>query len=312
MLADQEVVLSAGGIASPKVLMLSGIGPAADLREHGIDVVADVPGVGQNLMEHPHATLKYQVTERTLNTEVTPFHAIRHGLDFAFRRRGALTTGFNQAIVFAESDAAKWCDIEMQFICYGVSATTSEAADEYGMSHEVHSVGLDKYHAVSAIPAFLHPSGRGTIGLRSDDPMAPPVIRHELIGNPDDMAGLLAGVKLARSIFRQPAIRKYVVEEKIPGESAVTDDDLRAYLRSGGFTGKHPAGTCKMGVDELAVVDPRLRVRGVEGLRVVDASIMPVIVSGNTNSSTIMIAEHAADIMTKRVGSDKAARSAVS
>ena len=298
--AEREVILCAGGIASPKVLMLSGIGPADELREHGISVAADLRGVGKNLMEHPHAAVKYQVTERTLNTDLTPLRAMVHGLDFVFRRRGAITSGFNHAIVFAESPAAQWTDIEMQFIALGTSAKVKEVADDYGLGHEVHSIALDKEPVVTVLPAFLHPSGRGTIGLRSANPLDYPVIRHELLGHPDDMAGLLAGVKLAREIFRQPAIKKYVVAEKVPGSSLTSDEDLEGYLHAAGFTGKHPSGTCRMGTGEDAVVDPQLRVRGIEGLRVVDASVMPVIVSGNTNSATIMIAERASNLVGSR------------
>jgi choline dehydrogenase-like flavoprotein len=297
--AEREVILCGGGIASPKVLMLSGIGPADQLRKHGISVAVDLAGVGGNLMEHPHAALKYQVTERTLNMDFTPLRAAGHGLDFVFRRRGALTSGFNHGIVFAESPAAQsgWSDIEMQFIVFGTSAKVESVADDYGLAHEVHSVMLDKYPVITALPAFLHPSGRGNIELRSSNPLDYPVIRHELLGHPDDMAGLLAGVKLGREIFRQAAISKYITDEKVPGAQAKTDEDLKEYLRAAGFTGKHPSGPCRMGTGEDAVVDPQLRVRGVEGLRVADASVMPVIVSGNTNSSTIMIAERTSDLV---------------
>ncbi|MFJ9565146.1 GMC family oxidoreductase [Streptomyces fuscichromogenes] len=297
--AEREVVLCAGGIASPKVLMLSGIGPADELRAHGIKVVADLPGVGQNLMEHPHATVKYRVSERTLNMDLrNPLRLVQHGLDFLVRRRGGVTSGFNHAILFGNSsDATLWPDIEMQFIALGFSAKMKEVADSYGLAHEVHSTGPDDYPVITAMPAFLHPSGRGTIGLRSANPMDTPLIRHELLGHPDDMAGLLAGVKMAREVFRQPSISKYIVSEEVPGPDAKTDEDLREYLRVAGFTGKHPSGTCKMGVDELSVVDPQLRVRGVEGLRVVDASVMPVVTSGNTNAPTIMIAERASDLI---------------
>jgi len=308
--AAREVVLSAGAIASPKILMLSGIGPAAHLREKGIDVLVDLPGVGHNLMEHPHAPLKFEVTERTLNMDLTPLRMVKHGLDFAFRRRGGVTSGFNHAILFAQSEAATWCDIEMQFFAFGIGAETEEVADEYGLGHEVSKIGPDKYPVVTVMPAFLHPTGRGTVTLRSTDPFAPPVINHELLGHPDDMAGLLAGVKLAREIFRQPSIAKYVVAERVPGPDARTDDELRGFLHIAGFTGKHQSGTCRMGVDEDAVVDPELRVRGVAGLRVVDASIMPVVTSGNTNSPTIMIAERASELIRSAVGTGSARRGA--
>ncbi len=296
--ADREVILSAGALASPKVMMLSGLGPADQLRAHGIDVVADLPGVGQNLMEHPHTYVKFQVTEPTLNTELkNPLRVLEHGLAFVFRRRGAVTTGFGHAVVFGQSEAATWPDIEIQMIAFGVHAVPKQVADESGHVREVQKPVLDKERVITTLPAFLHPSGRGTIGLRSADPLAHPVIRHELIGHPDDMAGLIAGVKLARSIFKEPSIRKYLTAEVQPGASVETDEELKQYLRESAFTGKHSSGTCKMGVDEKAVVDPELRVRGVEGLRVVDASIMPVVVSGNTNAATMMIAERAADLI---------------
>jgi choline dehydrogenase-like flavoprotein len=297
--AEREVILCGGGIASPKILMLSGIGPADQLREHGIDVVSDLQGVGQNLMEHPHAYVKYQVTERTLNMELTPLLMAKHGMDFVVRRRGGVTSGFNHAIVFAAQMGSdpEWCDTEMQFICLGTSRKTKTKTDDNGLTHEVHSMAPDKIPVVTALPAFLRPSGRGTIGLRSGDPMDYPIIRHELLAHPDDLNGLLAGVKLGREIFQQPALKKYVVSEKIPGDDVQTEEELIAYLRVYGFTGKHPSGTCKMGVDEMAVVDPQLRVRGVDGLRVVDASIMPVITSGNTNAPVIMIAERASDFV---------------
>ena len=297
--ATKEVILCAGAIASPKLLMLSGIGPAAELRKHGIEVIADLEGVGQNLMEHPHATLKYEVTEPTLNMELTPLAMAKQGLDFLIRRRGAITSGFNHGIVFASTAATRpdWCDIEMQMIVLGVSASTEEKADEYGLGHEVHTMKPDDYPVVTVMPAFLHPSGRGTITLRSTDPFVDPIIDHELLGHPDDMAGLLAGVKMAREIFAQPSIARYVKSERLPGASMQSDAELQAYLRVAGFTGKHASGTCKMGVDETAVVDPQLRVRGIDGLRVVDASVMPVVTSGNTNAPTIMLAERAADIV---------------
>jgi choline dehydrogenase len=295
--AEREVVVCGGAIASPKILMVSGIGPEAELRRHGVEVIADVPGVGQNLMEHPHAFMKFQVNVSTLNTELKPLPAMKHGLDFLLRRRGALTSNFNQGILFAESPTAKWVDLEMQMYAFGVNAVTAEEADEYGLSHEIHQVQLDKDPMITMLPAFLRPSHRGSIGLRSSDPAAKPVIRYELVGHPDDMEGMLAGVKLAREIARTPSMRKLITAEVTPGPDVRTDDDIRGYLRVAGFTGKHPSGTCRIGTDDDAVVDPELKVRGVRGLRVVDASVMPQVTSGNTNSPTIMIAERAADLI---------------
>ncbi|KAA1176972.1 glucose-methanol-choline oxidoreductase [Rhizobium tropici] len=294
---DREVILSSGALASPKILMLSGIGPADHLREHGISVVSDLKGVGENLMEHPHTYVKYQTTERTLNTDLTPVRALMHGLNFAFRRRGGVTAGFSHGIAFAQSEAAAWPDIEMQFITFGLHGTIKKVTDATGATREVMAPVLDKESVVTAMPAFLHPSGRGTVSLRSADPLDNPVIRHELIGHPNDVAGLIAGVRLARRIFQQPSIRKYLLAEVLPGDALQTDEELAHYLSFAAFKGAHASGTCKMGIDENAVVDPSLCVYGVQGLRVVDASIMPVVVSGNTNAPTMMIAERASDLI---------------
>lgn len=295
--ADREVILSSGALASPKMLMLSGIGPADQLRAHGIPVVADLPGVGQNLMEHPHTYVKYQVTERTLNTDLTPVRAMMHGLNFALRRRGGVTSGFSHAIAFGQSAAATWPDIEIQFMTFGLHGIMKSVTDALGNTREIMTPVLDKDAVVTAMPAFLRPSGRGTVSLRSADPLDNPVIRHELIGHPDDVAGLIAGVRLARRIFQQPSIRKYLKAEVLPGDALQTDEELANFLRFAAFKGAHASGTCKMGTDEAAVVDPQLRVRGVAGLRVVDASVMPVVVSGNTNAATMMIAERASDLI---------------
>jgi len=295
--ARREVLLCAGALGSPKILMLSGIGPAAELTSHGITVVKDLPGVGQNLMDHPHATVKYEMTVPTLNMDLNPLGMLKHGLNFLFRRRGAVTSGFNHAIVFARSESAPWCDIEMQLLVLGVSAAQDEIADEFGLGHEVHTMAPDTYPVLTVMPAYLHPKGRGRVALRSANPFADPIIDHELLGHPDDLAGLLNGLKRARDIFRQPALSKYVVKERIPGPELDSDAELTRYLRAASLTGKHAAGTCKMGIDEQAVVDPELRVHGIDALRVIDASIMPVVTSSNTNAPTIMIAERAADLV---------------
>ena len=297
--ADREVIVSAGAIATPKLLMLSGIGPVEELGRHGIPIVADASAVGQNLMEHPHAKLKFEVNHHTLNSDLfNPFRAAVHGADFVFRRRGGITSGFNHAILFGLTEfAVDRPDIEMQLITLGTSAKTKDVTDEYGLNRSVHSMVPDRYPAVTVLPAYLRPSGRGSIALRSADPVADPVIRHELIGHPDDLAGLLAGVKMAREIFQQRELKKFVVKEAVPGSNLTSDSELIEFLRRTSYTGKHPSGTCAMGTGDDAVVDPELRVRGVDGLRVVDASVMPVITSGNTNAPTIMIAERAADLV---------------
>jgi choline dehydrogenase len=306
-----EVVLSAGTFQSPKLLMLSGIGPGEQLRRLRLDVVVDNPSVGANLQEHPYATLLYGVTLRTLNREITPAGVVRHSLDFALRGRGALSSPFGHAVVFDHlGEGSGPTDLQVTFAPFGISArnqgrlaetlrSLADAADgdEANHGHDVHQMRLAGESSVTVMACFLHPRSRGEVRLRAADPLAPPVIDHRLFGDPADATGLADACQTARGIFEAPALKEVVTSELLPGEAVRTSQDWERFVRRFGFRGEHGVGTCRMGSDDGAVVNPELRVRGVEGLRVVDASVMPTVTSGNTNAPTIMLAERAADLM---------------
>jgi choline dehydrogenase len=311
--ASREVILCGGAIATPKLLMLSGVGPGQHLRELGIDVVADSPQVGQNLQEHPYAHMLFGVNVRTLNQELNASGAVRHVLDFVVRGRGALTSSAAHAIAFT-GDAERTRS-EVIFGPFGISGgkhakAHNEAADAGNamqaldarlseFRHDVQEMELLKTSTVLCIPSVLKPAGRGEIRLRSSSREDQPVIRHEVIGHPDDRDRLVEACKAVREIFQQPSLRRYVVAEELPGADVKTDDDWRHFVRHFGFRGEHPTGTVRMGGND-APLDAELRARGVSGLRVVDASVMPSIISGNTNAPTIMIAEKAADLILGR------------
>jgi choline dehydrogenase len=292
--AGRGVILSAGAIESPKLLLLSGIGPADELRALGIDVVVDSPGVGRNLQEHPLSGITVGVNVPTLNVEVTARRAFRHGLDFVVRGRGAATTAPAHAVVFAKlTDDRPRPDYELLFAPFGLTVAAKPR-------------GPERLHGALApmpVPAVrigvwsCHPKPRGTVALRTPWPMDPPVVRHQVLGARDDVEVLTAAARRAREIVAADAFRGYVTEELAPGASVQTDDEWEAYLRRASGRGFHPVGTCKMGADSEAVVDPELAVRGVDGLRVVDASVMPSLISGHTNATVIMIAERAADLI---------------
>ena len=299
--ATREVVLAAGALATPKLLMLSGIGPIDELRRHGIEPVSASPGVGQNLQEHPYAPMMFGVTVPTLNVDTSVFAMVKHGLDFLVRRRGPVTSGGVHAVVFARVDElADVPQVEILFAPFGVHSGIGEAGDhEEGaeISHDVHAMKLVSVAAVTVYPSVLHPVGRGAVTLRSANPLDPPVVTHQLIGADADLAALATACRKVRDIFEQPAIKGLVAHELVPGRVVDSDQQFEAFLRGAAFGGQHPISTCRMGTDDLAVVDPSLRVRGVDGLRIADASIMPTLISGHTNAATIMIAEKAADLI---------------
>jgi choline dehydrogenase len=304
--ARREVLLCAGALASPKLLMLSGIGPEDELRPHGINVAVASPGVGQNLQEHIWATVMCTVNIPSLNMETSPKAIARHGLNFVVRGRGAVATPAAHAILFgqfpSDGDAAgDRPDYEMAFAPFGmsgdvVSATDAPAAGvEY--RHDVNEMRLMSVATISLMPSVSHPRQRGTVGLRSADPGDGPRIVHQLLGNPDDLKTLIAVCRRAREIAASDALRPYVTGELMPGPKVQTDEEWIDYFRTYAFRGEHPSGTCRMGTDKLSVVDPQLKVHGLDGLRVVDASIMPTVTTGHTNAPTIMIAERAADLI---------------
>jgi choline dehydrogenase len=283
--ARREVLLAAGAIGSPQILQLSGIGPAALLREHGIDVVRDAPGVGANLHDHLQIRSIYKVDNTvTLNRRARNWLGrAAMALEYALFRTGPLTMPPSQLGAFARSDPSQ------------------PAAN---IEWHVQPLSLDKFgdplHAFDAItPSVcnLQPTSRGHVRIKSRDPLAHPAILLNYLATEEDQAVAVAGLKFTRRIMAAKALAKFAPSEWLPGPGVVTDAELRRAAGDLGTTIYHPVGTCRMGVDDAAVVDDRLRVKGIGGLRVIDASVMPRITSGNTNAPTVMIAEQGASFI---------------
>jgi choline dehydrogenase len=299
--ASREVIVAAGSIGSPKLLMLSGVGPTDDLHRLGIPVVADSPYVGKNLQEHPYLSMIFGVTIPTLNRDTTSLTAvIKHGFNFLVFRRGPVTSGSVHAVVFSRSDPdMEEPNTEIVFSPFGVAGAT--ITDDQGriaeVEHDVHDMRLSAVSSVTAYPSVLHPYSRGEVRLRSAKVQDPPLIDFKMFDDPRDTAALIRSVRQAREIFGTEALKPYVASEMVPGDAVNSDEELAAYFQVASFGGYHPVGTCKMGTDDAAVVTPDLRVKGVDGLRVVDASVVPTLPSGHTNAVAIMIAEKAADMV---------------
>lgn len=294
--AEREVIVSGGTLASPRLLMLSGVGPADELREHGIDVACDLPGVGRNLQDHVVAGFVYRVNVPTLNTELNLKGFIKHGLEFVLHGGGGVTAAGSSAVGFMKlDDDHVRPDIEINF--RPVAVTKVPAKKQSSAPVGFSDIKPMKEAAVQSSAWLCHPTARGAVSLRSGDPTDPPVIRHSLLGEPADVKTLVAGCQVLREIFAQDAFRPYVRGELTPGPDVRTEQDLEAFLTKSARHGHHAIGTCAMGSDAESVVDPQLRVRGVEGLRVVDASVMPSLITGHTNAPTVMIAERAADLI---------------
>ena len=282
--ARREVIVCAGALQSPQLLMLSGIGPAGELKRHGIDVIADRPGVGRNLQDHIDVALLYRVSQSDAMglSAQSIWRGIRDIRPFRKRGQGMWSSNIAEAGAFVSLDSdPDWPDTQLHFGPAGVRD---------------HGRKLVPGHAVSVHVCALRPESRGHVTLASRDPHSAPRIDPGFLGNDSDLQHLTAGVKFVRRVMGSNAIARHVVSDMTLGH--VTDDQaLSSAVRDHADTVYHPVGTCRMGADADAVVDPMLRVRGVAGLRVVDASIMPTLVSGNTNAPTIMIAEKAADII---------------
>lgn len=276
-----EVLLSAGAINSPHLLELSGIGRGEVLQRIGVPMAHDLPGIGENLQDHLQARAVYRSSRPTLNDEVNhPVRKMLIGLDYIARRRGPMTMGASQVCIFARTHPSK-ATPDVQFHIQPLSA------DKPGD-------GLHRYSAFTASVCQLRPESRGRLAPRSSDPREAVAIQPNYLATLTDQQTLVEGMKLARRLAATRALSPYIVEELVPGPPAQTDAELLESARSTATTIYHPVGTCKMGTDPRAVVDARLRVRGVRGLRVVDASIMPTLVSGNTNAPAVMIGEKAA------------------
>jgi choline dehydrogenase len=280
---EGEVLLCAGAVNSPQLLMLSGVGPAAHLSELGIPVALDLPGVGENLQDHLDVCTLYKST-RAVTYDFNPFQELGVALRYWLQHRGPGVSNVAEAGAFVRSSQARDSrpDIQLHFV--------PAQLDDHGR-HRLPGHGFT-LHA-----CYLQPGSRGRIRLCSDDPGDAPLIYANYLQQPRDLAVLLEAVQLSRRILQAPPFDRYRGVEVFPGSHATTDAALIDFIRSKAETIYHPVGTCRMGVDGESVVDAAARVRGIDGLRVVDASIMPTIVSGNTNAPTVMIAEKAADLI---------------
>jgi len=280
--ARREVILAAGAINSPQLLQLSGIGPGALLARHGIPVVADIAGVGANLQDHYNGRLAYRARRcDTLNDlQHSTVRKVIEGTKYALFRRGLLAMATAVGGGFFRTDPALATpDVQAMLMLF-----TAERIG--GPTHP--------WPGFSLVLVLLRPQSRGTVAIASADPFAAPLIQPDYLSAPADLPVLVKGLAMLRDIAARAPLAAHIAEEREPGPACRDDTALAEHIRQRGWTSYHPVGTCRMGADPEAVVDPRLRVTGIVGLRVVDASIMPVITSANTNAPTIMIAEKGA------------------
>lgn len=283
--AAKAVILCAGALSSPQIMMLSGLGPAAHLREMNIPVVRDMPGVGANFQDHPGTNHTAWVNKPTYNVQTSLFHVLYFGARWLFTGTGPGSTPDTHVLGFIKSDPSlKRTDIQYHFTPVG-----------YDLAEDG-PILFDR-PAVTGLTNLHRPYSRGHIRLKSTDPLAQPSIQPNLFGDERDIDKLMIGAKFLRRLFESDAMRPYVVGEFKPGKEVQSDDEWRGYIRESAIGIYHPAGTCKMGHDPMAVVDDRLRVHGISGLYIADASIMPTVVSGNLNANCIMIGEKCADMV---------------
>ncbi|MEH6649527.1 MAG: choline dehydrogenase [Motiliproteus sp.] len=284
---QQEIILSAGALGSPHIMMLSGVGDKEALAKHGIESVHHLSGVGQNLQDHLQIRTIYKVNKPvTLNDELrNPLRKAMMGIEYAMFRTGPLTMAASQVAIFTKTDPA----MDRPDIQYHLQPLSADKPAD----------GTHKFSAFTASVCQLRPTSTGHIELKSADPATYPAIHPNYLATEEDQKIAIESIKVTRRIVNAPALKPLIQEEHEPGIQHQTDEELLQYARDRATTIYHPTGTCKMGSvsDETTVVDDRLRVHGLEGLRVVDCSIMPEIVSGNTNAPAIMIAEKASDMI---------------
>jgi choline dehydrogenase len=296
--ATAEVILSSGAFNSPQLLQLSGVGPADLLQQHGIKVIADMKGVGADLQDHYQARVNYRSkTRNTINDMMGSLTGrVAAGLRYALLRKGFLTIGAGYAGAFAKTDPMMATpDVQFHFILF--------SADSVGQK-------LHSWPGFLASVCQLRPESRGFVRIKSADPAQAPAIQPRYLTARADRDTMVAGMKLLRRVMSQPAMMRYIDEELAFGQKMWSDDDYLDYVRQRGTTVFHPTSSCRMGSDVTAVVDERLRVHGFTGLRVADASIMPTVVSGNTNAACVMIGEKASDMILQDASAKPAAKAA--
>jgi choline dehydrogenase len=284
--ARREVLLAGGAINSPQLLQLSGIGPAALLQQHGIDVVHDLPGVGENLQDHCGGRIIYRCAPG-VSTMNEIYHnwlrRIQHGMEYVLAMKGALMTGAGPMGLFVRTRPELASpDVQYQFLV-GSAEKTGDA--------------MHRFPGCTLVAIPSRPESRGWLRITSPDPAKPPAIQPNYLATQADKDTMVAGLRVSRRIFATAPMRAYVTDEYMPGSQAASDEDLLNHVRATAGTTFHQTSTCMMGPGPMAVVDASLRVKGMEGLRVIDASIMPTVVSGNTNATAIMIGEKGADMI---------------
>jgi choline dehydrogenase len=283
--ARGEVIVSGGAYGSPQLLLLSGLGPAEHLQDLGIPVVRDMPAVGSNLHDHFNSFVSWRCTKAiTLNDlENSAWRKLSAGVRYALFRSGPMASNGIHAGLFTRSDPRlERPDIQINLFEWSVV----ERGKDRVVAHP--------FPGFTMSPVHLRPDGRGTVRLASSNPLAPPKVLFDYLRTDYDMQAIIFGIRLCRRIAEQPALEPYIVEELQPGADITRDSDLAEYVRRSGVSNQHPTSSCAMGTGTNSVVDPRLRVHGIDRLRVADASIMPVAVGGNTNAPTIMIGEKCA------------------
>ena len=286
--ARREVIVSGGVYGSPQLLMLSGLGPGAHLQQHGIAVVHDMPGVGSHLQDHFNTYVAYRCTRpETMNDlAISLPRRLVAAAQYAMGRTGPLSAmGLFVGALVRSDRRLERPDLQINMFAWAIKERSR------------HGVVPQPFSAFNLSPVHLRPDGRGTVRLKSPDPLAAPEIRFNFLKSSYDYEALIQGMRICREIARQPALKPYVVEEVLPGPQVADEADLKTDIRARAVSNLHPVGTCRMGRETDAVVDPQLRVHGVAGLRVADASIMPIIVAGNTNAPSIMIGEKCADLV---------------